>query len=276
MPASGASGSGTGTAESSASAYGCSGTRVQLVDGRDLDDPAEVHDRDPVGDVADDAEVVRDEHERQPQLALQVAQEVQDLRLDRHVERRDGLVADDEPRVRGERPREADALALAARELVRVALRVRGGEARRARAAPPTRVRSAAPEAMPWTRSGMPMISSTRLRGFSDACGSWKTITRSRRSARSLRAERRRDVLPVEADRARRRLVQPHDAAGERRLAAAGLADEAERLALLDGQADAVDGLQLLAPPADAAAHGEVLLHAVELKKRRHRHLAAA
>ena len=76
-------------------------------------------------------------------LLLQVAQQVDDLRLDRHVERRDRLVGDDELRVDGERARDADALALAARELVRVA-RARGratarpaSAARRRARAPP-------------------------------------------------------------------------------------------------------------------------------------------
>ncbi len=38
----------------------------------DLDDPAEVHDRDPVGDLPDHREVVRDEDVRQVELALQL------------------------------------------------------------------------------------------------------------------------------------------------------------------------------------------------------------
>ena len=42
---------------------------VQVVGRRDLHDLAEVHDRDPVGDVADDRQVVRDEEVRQPELA---------------------------------------------------------------------------------------------------------------------------------------------------------------------------------------------------------------
>ena len=55
-------------------------------------------------------------------LALEVLHEVQDLGLDRDVERRDRLVGDDEPRVERERTGEADALALAAGELVGVAV----------------------------------------------------------------------------------------------------------------------------------------------------------
>ena len=47
-------------------------TRVEVVDGGDLDDDAEVHHGDAVGDVADDAEVVRDEDVRQVELVLEV------------------------------------------------------------------------------------------------------------------------------------------------------------------------------------------------------------
>src|SRR5256885_10623543 len=44
----------------------------------------------------------------------EVLEEVDDLRLDRDVERRDRLVADDERGLHGERPRDAHALALSA------------------------------------------------------------------------------------------------------------------------------------------------------------------
>ena len=49
-----------------------------------------------------------------PQLLLQVLQQVDDLRLDRDVERGDRLVADDEVGLGGQRAGDADALALAA------------------------------------------------------------------------------------------------------------------------------------------------------------------
>ena len=56
-------------------------------------------------------------------------QQVDDLRLDRHVERRDRLVGHDQLRVERERAGDADALPLAAGELVRVAVVVLGVEA---------------------------------------------------------------------------------------------------------------------------------------------------
>ena len=56
-------------------------------------------------------------------------QQVDDLALDRDVERGDRLVADDEARLERERARDADALALPARELVRIAFRHVGKQA---------------------------------------------------------------------------------------------------------------------------------------------------
>ena len=64
---------------------------------------------------------------RELEVGLEVLEQVDDLRLDRHVERRDRLVADDEVGVeRGDG--EADALPLASRELVRIATGRVGGE----------------------------------------------------------------------------------------------------------------------------------------------------
>ena len=97
---------------------------------------SEVHDGDAVGDLADHRQVVRDEDVRQVEVALQVAQEVEHLRLDRDVERRDRLVADDQLRRERERTRDADPLALAARELVRVAVVVLRAQPDASRAAP--------------------------------------------------------------------------------------------------------------------------------------------
>ena len=102
--------------------------RVELVGVGQLDDLAEVHHRDAVAHVAHDREVVGDEDQRQAEVALEVAQQVEDLRLDRHVERGDRLVGDDQLRLERERARDADALALAAGELVRVAVVVLGVE----------------------------------------------------------------------------------------------------------------------------------------------------
>ncbi len=92
----------------------------------DLDDLAEVHHRDEVRDVTDNREVVRDEDVRESELLLQVVEEVDDAGLDRHVERRHRLVEDQQLGIERERARDADALTLTARELVRISVRVVG------------------------------------------------------------------------------------------------------------------------------------------------------
>ncbi len=206
-------GSGIGTAERSEIVYGWKGRR-RACRGRDLDDLAEVHDRDPVRDVADDREVVRDEEVRQLEVGLEGLEQVDDLGLDRDVERRDRLVADDEVRVERERAREPDALALAARELVRVARRrIRGKPDDLEQLTHAPRRSSFFPE-MPWTRSGSPTMRPTLCRGFSDAYGSWKTICIRRRSGRRSFCERvvmswpSKTILPPVGSYSRR-MVRP-------------------------------------------------------------------
>src|SRR5450759_3423532 len=95
---------------------------------RDLDDLAEVHDGHAVGGVLDHRQVVGDEDVRQFELVLKVFEQVDDLRPNGHVEGAHRLVADDELRVERQGAGDADALALPARELVRVALGVLGAE----------------------------------------------------------------------------------------------------------------------------------------------------
>ena len=95
---------------------------------------AEVHHRDAVAEVLDDGEVVGHEQDREAEAPLQVAQQVEDLRADRHVERRHRLVGDEELRLDGEGPGDADALALPAAELVREAPGAGAGRGRRGRA----------------------------------------------------------------------------------------------------------------------------------------------
>ena len=61
-----------------------------------------------------------------PSSVLQVLEQVDDAGLDRHVERRHRLVEHEQLRVERERPGDADALALAAGELVREPVGVLG------------------------------------------------------------------------------------------------------------------------------------------------------
>ena len=108
---------------------GMPGIVEQLAPRRDFDDAPVVHDRHAVGDVFDDGEVVRDEQHRQAELRLQILQEIEDLRLHGDVEGRHRLVANDKLGTQDQRAGDADALELAARQLMGIARLVFAPEA---------------------------------------------------------------------------------------------------------------------------------------------------
>ncbi len=87
-----------------------------------FDESAFEHDGDVVGDLGDHPEIVRDEEDRHVALVPQPAQQVEDLRLDRDVERRRRLVGDQQSRPGSERHGDHHALLLAAGHLVRIAV----------------------------------------------------------------------------------------------------------------------------------------------------------
>ncbi len=94
----------------------------ELVPRRQLDDAAEIHDGDAVGEVVDHREVVADEEIGEPPSLLERLHQIEDLALDRDVERRERLVGDDELGLDRERPGDGDALALPAGELMGIAV----------------------------------------------------------------------------------------------------------------------------------------------------------
>ncbi len=100
----------------------------ELVLGADLHHLAEIHHRDPVGHVLHHRQIVRDEQVGKPEPRLQILEQIDHLRLDGNIQRRYRLVADDQIGLHRERAGDADALALAAREFVRIAPRVIGRE----------------------------------------------------------------------------------------------------------------------------------------------------
>ena len=95
---------------------------VDLVGRAVLLDAAVVHHDDAVGDLHRLVLVVRDEHARHVHLVVQPAQPAAQLLAHLRVERAERLVEQQHLRLDRERARERDALALAARELVRVAV----------------------------------------------------------------------------------------------------------------------------------------------------------
>ena len=227
-----ASGSGRGDAASSASRVGMQRRRVQRLRRRDFHHLAEVEHDDAVAQVLDDVEIVRDEQHRQAEALAQVGQQVDHLRLDRHVERRHRLVGDDELRLDRERARDADALALAAGELVRKAPRVLGREAdERQQLGDPRLARAARVQAVRRQRlvqrvADAPARIQARVRVLEDdlqaaAIGAHaRAPTSGARSMPSIPHSRRRSARSASAR------------AADRALARARFADQAEHLAL--------------------------------------------
>src|SRR5258706_15796701 len=85
---------------------------------RRLGEVARVHDDDAIGDARHNTEVMCDEHDSGVEVASQTGDELENLRLDRHVERGGWLVGDQQLWIARERDGDHDALAHAAAELV--------------------------------------------------------------------------------------------------------------------------------------------------------------
>ena len=101
-----------------AAGVGVDGVGHQLLGVGQLHDVALVDDGDAVRDVPHYGQVMGDEEVGDAALFLEVAQQVQHLRADGHIQRGDGLIRDDEFRLHDQGAGNADALALAAGELV--------------------------------------------------------------------------------------------------------------------------------------------------------------
>ena len=212
---------------------------------------------------------MRDEQVGEAEPLLQIEQQVHDLRLHGDVERRDRLVGDDERRLERERARDADALPLAAAELVRVLVDVGGVE--------PDEL-----EQLPHARATLlaraDLVNDERL--LDDRADAHPRIQRRVRileddlevPARAAQFAGRElpDVQLLEPDLARRRLDQPQHAPPGRRLAAPGLADEAERLAGRDGEAHVVDGPHRRRLAEQRPARRKLLDEVLDLDERRH------
>ena len=117
----GRSGSGSGIAASSAFVYGCRGLAKISVGRPDLDDPAEVHDRDPVAEELRAGQVVGDVDVGELRArSLRSSISCRILARTLHVEHRDRLVGHQHARAQDDRAGDHDPLLLAARQVARV------------------------------------------------------------------------------------------------------------------------------------------------------------
>ena len=235
-----------------------------------LHHPAGVHHHHPGADAGDHRHVVGDQHDRGAELAVEVLELLQDLRLDRDVERGGGLVGDEQAGLIGQAHGDHDALAHAARELVRELLGA------------PLRVRNAhAPQQLRHAALGLLLGESiVRVHRLLDL-----------EAHLEHRVERRHGVLEDHGDVAAPKLAElvvvhgehvaavegdaplddlarfgneAEDGQGGYRLARAGLTDDADGLAAIDPEIDAVNRAD------SAAANEELGLEALDLQESRH------
>ena len=90
--------------------------------------------------------------------------------------------------------------------------------------------------------------------GFSEACGSWKTICSLRRSGRSRDSDRPDQFLAAVADASGARPDESEQRTAEGRLARTGLADHAEHLARCEVEVDSVNGVHHAGRAAEKAS----------------------
>ena len=192
-------------------------------------------------------------------LALQVDQQVDHLGLNRHVKCRYRLVAHDQAWPERQSARDADALALAAGELVRVVLHlIRPKPDLLEQFGDPVALFASCRQTM--DAEWLPHDVARRHPGIE---GSERVLEHDLHRS-SMRAQVRLaemgDIQPIKADAAAGRLDEAQDAARHRRFAAAGLADEAEGFSDANREADAIHGMHGAdLATEDAASHRIVL-----------------
>src|ERR1044072_5566634 len=86
-----------------------------------FDEATEIHHRDALADMRHHGEVMGDEDISEPEIALQLGEQIEHVAADRHVKRGHHLVAYDQFWAQRQRARNHYALLLAAGKLVRIA-----------------------------------------------------------------------------------------------------------------------------------------------------------
>ncbi len=127
---------------------------------------------------------------RHAELVLQPLQQLEDLRLDGHVERGGRLVGDEQRRAAGERHRDHHPLSHATRELVRIlgGALLRGGDAHLPEQFDGARARFATAPCARAARRTSAICSPQVKTGFRELIGSWKTMEISRPRTRRIPA----------------------------------------------------------------------------------------
>ena len=225
---------------------------------RQLDDPSQIHHRNPIRDVFDHRQIVGDEDDGEVHLPLQAEQQVDDLGLHRDIEGRDRLVAHQQLGLEGDGAGDADPLALTAGKLVGVAIHRAARQAHFCQqflhpAAPLLSV------AFTVDDKGLLQDLAHGVAAVEGFCRVLKHhLHLLTQGAHLLRAEGG-DVAPLEGDGACGRLEQLEQAASEGGLAAARLTHQPQRLPLFQVEADAIHRVNRILLAQEPASQPEVL-----------------
>ena len=200
-----------------------------------FDDAALVHEDEVVADIACELHLVRDDDHRHPALG-EVAHHDQHLADELRVERRRDLVEEHHVRLHHQRPRDRDALLLAPRELVRVAVRLLL-EPYPGHQLPPALL-GLAPR-LPLHAPGREgdVVERLQVREEVELLEDDPDLLPDRARVHALP----RDLLPLEEDPARLDRLEQVDAAKQRALAAPARPDDDEHLTRIEGEVDAVE-----------------------------------
>ena len=89
-----------------------------------LDNPARPHHCDRIGQGPHNRQVMADKQDRQPHFSLQILQQIDDLRFDGNIQGRSRFIRNQHRRAQDQGAGDGDALALAARQLMWIAVAV--------------------------------------------------------------------------------------------------------------------------------------------------------
>ncbi len=226
---------------------GMTGRAEQFGRWRLLNLAAGIHDHDALGDFSNHAEIMGDQNDRRADTALEVEHQLQDLRLDRHVQRRGRLVGNQELGVAGECHGDHHALAHAAGELMRILAhaprRLRDTNQRQHLDAACLCGLLVEPLMDPQCLANLAADSQHRIEARHRLLEYHRNVVAA--DGAHLAVGELQQILSLEADRARDLAWglrdEPHERHGGDRLAAAGFTDDGQRLAFVDMEGDAVD-----------------------------------
>jgi hypothetical protein len=177
----------------------------------------------------------------QPVISLQILQQVENLRLDRNVERRNRLVAYDEVGLHRQRTGNTDSLALAARELVGIAtsmllsksdLLEQVGDAYSGRR----------PLGQPMDTESLPDDCTDRQPGVERRIRVLKNDLHATSKAAELDRTKGQHIRAVELNLSRRRLDETQRAPTSGRFTTSRFPDKCQSLAAIQRECDSVHG----------------------------------